>query len=141
MAVVRQEPSAEDTACLSSLKQVSLALLMYSQDYDELLPPMQTAAGAQKRLMPYVKNSQSFTCPATMKAYKANPAVGGKAQAVFAEPAKVVTFYDAVPHTDGKFTAAYLDGHVLRETKVPALAPKLIVKKPAAHSKKPRTRR
>lgn len=141
IARARQVPGSNETACVSNLKQVSTALLMYMQDYDEKLPPMQSMAGTQKRLQPYVKNMQVFICPATTKLYNANPALGGKALAIFAEPPKAVTFYDAAQHADGKYAVAYLDGHVIRESKVPGLMPKLIGKKAPSPSKNPRVRR
>ncbi len=72
---------ARETSCISNLKQIGLALRMYSQDYDERLfasgqlPTMPaTAADGQNivRMMgggtsyfcqPYIKNEQIFTCP------------------------------------------------------------------------------
>jgi len=70
---------ARATSCLSNLKQIGLAILMYSQDYDEAFPhytqycwridnPLQPG-GSQPRQMwqatvfPYTKNWQIFTCP------------------------------------------------------------------------------
>ncbi len=72
---------AREASCTSNLKQIALALRMYSSDYDErlfasgMLPTMPaTAADGQNivRMMgggtyyfakPYVKNEQIFTCP------------------------------------------------------------------------------
>ena len=140
VAIARQTLPTNETACLSNLKQASTALLMYVQDYDERLPPMQSMAGVHKRLQPYVKNMTVFTCPATTKPYRTNPVLSGKALAAIAEPAKAVTFYDAAPHADGLNTVAYLDGHVDREAKVPSLAAKLVVKKAQSNGKKPRSK-
>ncbi len=54
-------------ACLSNLKQISLAVLQYAQDYDETLPTAGYNAGQRGRwfhqIGPYVKNYQVFTCP------------------------------------------------------------------------------
>lgn len=57
---------ARQTACLSNLKQIGTAFLMYTQDYDENLPlttyplPSNTwTAQAQ----PYIKSTQIFRCP------------------------------------------------------------------------------
>jgi prepilin-type N-terminal cleavage/methylation domain-containing protein/prepilin-type processing-associated H-X9-DG protein len=58
---------ARQASCLSNMKQLSLAVLMYSQDYDELFP-----TGLQNSwwdntwyriVTPYVKNVQVFRCP------------------------------------------------------------------------------
>ncbi|MDR3708472.1 MAG: DUF1559 domain-containing protein [Capsulimonadaceae bacterium] len=70
---------ARCTACLSNEKQLGLALIQYSQDYDERLPsgtctyanPCGTpAAGANfvgmgwgGEIYPYVKTSAAYTCP------------------------------------------------------------------------------
>src|SRR5690242_330202 len=67
---------ARKTTCLSNDKQVGLAILMYVQDYDELLPMMMTltappkndnfllrVASWQNLVQPYVKNWAMFICP------------------------------------------------------------------------------
>ncbi len=114
---------------------------MYLQDYDETLPPMKSMAGTQKLLSPYVRNSSAYTCPATKRTYKTNPVLNTKPLGSVAEPSKAVSFYDAAPHEDTQYSIAYVDGHVKREAKVPALAVKLIAKKAPSHIKKPRSRR
>jgi len=58
---------ARQTACLSNSKQIGLAMLQYTQDYDGTLPqylwPEAYIIGA--RLMPYIKNHQVFKCPSS----------------------------------------------------------------------------
>ena len=72
---------ARETSCISNMKQIALALRMYSNDYDErlfasgMLPTMPaTAADGQNIvrmigggtvffLQPYTKNEQIFKCP------------------------------------------------------------------------------
>jgi prepilin-type N-terminal cleavage/methylation domain-containing protein/prepilin-type processing-associated H-X9-DG protein len=59
---------ARQTACLSNLKELALAGLMYSQDYDEVICSTQYGQGASQYgyvllLDPYIKNSQIWTCP------------------------------------------------------------------------------
>jgi prepilin-type N-terminal cleavage/methylation domain-containing protein/prepilin-type processing-associated H-X9-DG protein len=60
---------AREAACLSNMKQLGLALLMYAQDYDEWFPvPDSSYAGAGHlswalKLQPYVKNIRIFACP------------------------------------------------------------------------------
>ena len=51
---------ARTSACMSNLKQVSLAMLMYSQDYDETMPPNDRWP---EGLQPYLHNNQLFVCP------------------------------------------------------------------------------
>jgi prepilin-type N-terminal cleavage/methylation domain-containing protein/prepilin-type processing-associated H-X9-DG protein len=67
---------ARQTACLSNMKQIGLAVMQYSQDYDEMLPandaPVTTGASrppnnprlyALERIMPYMKNEAILHCP------------------------------------------------------------------------------
>jgi prepilin-type N-terminal cleavage/methylation domain-containing protein/prepilin-type processing-associated H-X9-DG protein len=70
----RARETARRASCMSNMKQIGLALIQYTQDYDEKMP-MQTAAqindfaapGAamswQAVLQPYVKSYQLFRCP------------------------------------------------------------------------------
>lgn len=70
---------ARQTACLSNVKQLGLAYMMYLQDYDERFPPHVTERTApagtpdtavdrapfsyKTKLDPYVKNQQVYKCP------------------------------------------------------------------------------
>ncbi|NLO06700.1 MAG: prepilin-type N-terminal cleavage/methylation domain-containing protein [candidate division WS1 bacterium] len=58
----RARAKARQTACLSNVKQISLALMMYAQDHDETCP--RTGGAWWEPLMPYVKNAQVFRTPA-----------------------------------------------------------------------------
>ena len=121
-AALRRQANPEVAACMSNLRQMSLGALMYTQDYDKRIPPMKSIAVTQKLLQPYIKNNQVFTCPVTSKAYRLNPAIGGKNVPAVAHPVKTVLFFDAAAHTDGKYSVAYLDGHVARESKIPTIS-------------------
>jgi len=72
----RARENARKTACLSNLKQLGTALAMYTQDWDECLPTFETPCAAGKngqftglnwfeQLMPYVKNTDVFSCPSS----------------------------------------------------------------------------
>ena len=59
---------ARQTSCLSNVKQIGLAVMQYAQDYDERFCPTRLRASGvifnySYGLMPYVKNTQVFTCP------------------------------------------------------------------------------
>ncbi len=60
---------ARQTSCLSNLKQIGLATMMYAQDYDEVMVPgniIYPAFGTYYWLgvlQPYIKNGQIFNCP------------------------------------------------------------------------------
>jgi prepilin-type N-terminal cleavage/methylation domain-containing protein/prepilin-type processing-associated H-X9-DG protein len=70
----RAREKARQTSCLSNVKQLSLGLLMYVQDYDELFG---MGGGYQSvrpcadwwptAVQPYVKNSQICACPSNLK--------------------------------------------------------------------------
>ncbi len=72
----RAREKARQTSCLSNMKQLSLALIMYSSDYDGILgaswwvPGMSCPPESYSptellfgQLYPYVRNVQIFTCP------------------------------------------------------------------------------
>jgi prepilin-type N-terminal cleavage/methylation domain-containing protein/prepilin-type processing-associated H-X9-DG protein len=65
----RAREKARQASCLSNVKQLGLATIMYAQDYDETLPPSiaGTASGGListfDLLAPYTKNEQIERCP------------------------------------------------------------------------------
>lgn len=60
---------ARATSCLSNMKQLGTAIMMYTQDYDEMYPVgfrSVTWTGADlwvQNVQPYIKNLQIFVCP------------------------------------------------------------------------------
>jgi hypothetical protein len=122
-------PRGDAAACRNNLKQYSLAMLMYCQDYDEVFPPTKSPAQTQNRVLPYTKNRSVFSCPDTGAEYLPNPALNHVSQATIREPAKMLLLRDAKPHTDGDrpfWIVAYADGHtgqVNAEPRLGKLAP------------------
>lgn len=55
---------ARQTSCLSNTKQLALAAIQYSQDYDEILG-LYSWTGSEMMLVmqPYLKNIQTLVCP------------------------------------------------------------------------------
>jgi prepilin-type processing-associated H-X9-DG protein/prepilin-type N-terminal cleavage/methylation domain-containing protein len=51
---------AKKKSCLSNVKQISLGILMYCQDYDEKMPHTKKY---QESIFPYVKNNKIYQCP------------------------------------------------------------------------------
>jgi prepilin-type processing-associated H-X9-DG protein len=91
------------TDCLSNLKQLAVAALMWAQDHDEVLPP---AANWGPELLPYLKNDQVFRCPEAPElacGYAYNLEVAGRKLADIAQPAEAVLFYES---TIGRLDAA-----------------------------------
>ena len=119
----------------SDLKQIGLAMLQYTQDYDEKLPPMRSSqsmadirkhensewdnpsrATVQQVLQPYMKSSEIFAHPTTREIYRPNLNLSGRNLAsLTTSPEQIITFYEASPAPDGTRAVLYLDGHVRRE--------------------------
>ncbi len=66
----RAREKARQTACLNNTKQLSLAFLQYSQDYDDTLPcpiniiaPVNGIGSWCDMVYPYVKNVDVYNCP------------------------------------------------------------------------------
>lgn len=68
----RAREKARQSSCLSNVKQISLAMKMYIQDYDNVCMPVSTRAGGHyassvtywvEMAQPYIKNWQIMICP------------------------------------------------------------------------------
>jgi prepilin-type N-terminal cleavage/methylation domain-containing protein/prepilin-type processing-associated H-X9-DG protein len=107
---------ARTASCLNNIKQLGLAMMQYSQDYDEYYPKCYTAdngAGSNVRwfwrndtypgqLYAYIKNKQVFVCPSgTPGSYGCNTALmpAGASptpkQGQVTKPAETIAFADA----------------------------------------------
>src|SRR5207249_447731 len=64
---------ARQASCLSNLKQIGTAMMMYQQDYDGKLPPASNWMGLS---YPYLKSQMVYRCPSLASA---NPPSGGYA--------------------------------------------------------------
>ncbi|HEY3328774.1 MAG TPA: DUF1559 domain-containing protein [Capsulimonadaceae bacterium] len=58
---------ARQTTCTSNAKQIMIGVLQYTQDYDEVLPPIYTSGATFQMwymlVAPYEKSSGVFLCP------------------------------------------------------------------------------
>ncbi len=67
----RARAKAQQSSCLSNVKQLALGTLMYCSDYDQKTPIGAYLAGApwnryicwHEMILPYVKNEQIYMCP------------------------------------------------------------------------------
>ncbi|MFP4248795.1 MAG: type II secretion system protein [Armatimonadota bacterium] len=66
----RAREKARQSSCLSNVKQISLGILMYAQDYDERLPSLYfrfddigLRTGLMTMVHPYIMNTQVHDCP------------------------------------------------------------------------------
>ena len=119
----RAQYKAQQTACMSNLKQISIAFHMYAADNDDQLPP---ADSWREALEPYLKAEQVYTCPSTGEQYVFNEALGGQNIEEINNPAEVPMAWDAPPEYDpetgphvGQFNVSYGDGHVSTTDTIP----------------------
>src|SRR5689334_11224894 len=109
----RARESARRTGCLNNMKQVTTGILMYAQDYDELLPYQQDGDLCDYAIskhavwinstMPYVKNKQVWICPSadnwgakgdSDSVYWYNGHASAKALAAIPLPAESILFVE-----------------------------------------------
>ena len=134
----RAREKARQASCTSNLKQIGLALHMYAQDYDGLLPhcnefPAPADDGppsAKDVLQPYIRNQQVFRCPSDRVSTGYGWATQGLSYDVglglldvgmpdmpidpeVGSPTKVLIACDYQPdqHNEG-WVGLWLDGHV-----------------------------
>lgn len=110
--MLKSRERAQEGSALSNMRQLALAMTMYSQDWDETLPPMRDAASLKKAILPYVRNEGVFLSPATGKAFQPNSHLAGRRIKQLGSPAGVVLLYSAVPEPDGTHIIARADGTV-----------------------------
>lgn len=73
----RARENGRRASCMSNLKQISLGLMQYVQDYDERFPNYNDHDPPYypEKIQPYVKSYQVFRCPSQLKSYKNETAV------------------------------------------------------------------
>jgi prepilin-type processing-associated H-X9-DG protein len=85
---------AQQAACMSNLKQIGLAFMMYVADHDEVLPGEDWV----EEVYPYLKNRQVFICPsreAILVGYAFNEALVGVNLADIEAPAETVLAFES----------------------------------------------
>jgi prepilin-type processing-associated H-X9-DG protein len=127
------KPKATSTSCLSNMKQLGLALLMYVQDYDEKFPP---AAEWMDMTLPYLKNENTYRCPGVAEkdkfayGYGFNRKLERTLYEKIAEPEKTIMLFESwnlkknvsdsvltlleSPRHNDTINLAYADGHASR---------------------------
>ena len=130
MANANAQEKARASACQSNLKQMSLAMLMYTQDWDEMTAPV---AKWPEVTSPYIRNDQIYLCPSDTSphtsqmdgmalSYTMADGIGERSLGTFASPAEQVMVFegnalfggesDAQFRHEGALGVAYTDGHV-----------------------------
>ncbi len=102
----RARAKARQAACVSNQKQIVLALLMYAEDYDEMLPPVPVAPAGiwHHAIYPYVRNYQIFYCPDRKDrgpGYGINFAACGTTLGQFTDASSKILVGDVRPDSEG----------------------------------------
>ncbi len=101
----RARAKGRQAACISNEHQIVMALIMYSQDADEIFPPGQALAGDPtsqwyNAVFPYTRNRQIMFCPDRKDkapGYGMNYLAGGMAVGTFWDPSTKVLIGDVRP--------------------------------------------
>ncbi len=112
----RAKDKAQQTQCMSNLKQLEMAMLIYATERKEVLPP---ADSWEEAIAEYIGDAAILTCPKTGKRYVFNEALGGMDIKHIEDPARTPMLWEPAvdaeglvgPHM-GQFTVGYVDGHV-----------------------------
>lgn len=109
--------AAKKTACLSNVKQLAIATLMYAADNDDRLPD---ANKWRASIMPYAKNADIFRCPddktGALSSYRMNPLVTRVSQTSMKDPAGTVMIFEGdangfAPRHASRGNVGFADGH------------------------------
>jgi prepilin-type processing-associated H-X9-DG protein len=109
--------ASSSTVCISNMKQLALAGIMYSNDYDDRLPASDNWKSVE---MPYIKNTSIFHCPDDPRAgavsYRMSDFISRALMSKIAEPAATVLDYEGqdgylVARHTNRGSVAYTDGH------------------------------
>ncbi len=120
----RAKEKAQATACLSQVKQLGLALMMYAADHEETLPE---ADSWEDAIAEYAGDNEAlFTCPTTGQRYIFNEALSGVDLKDLDNPQETPMLWEPAldaeglvgPH-GGQFNVGYADGHAKMVDKLP----------------------
>lgn len=97
----------------SNMKQVALATVLYTSDYDDVFPYAQNTHTVQTVTSPYVKGTSVWkTANPNGGEILFNMAIGGVETSSIPTPAQVVMYYESAAWPDGRRSVAFADGHV-----------------------------
>jgi hypothetical protein len=137
--LTKAEGNAQNATCLSNVKAITLAMLMFADDHDGKLPK---ADRWVEDLMPYVKSAKLFKCSGDKSgersSYAMNSALSGLSLSEVAHPESLVVVFEAekpgqnpsggpeavliVPRHNGN-AYGFADGHAKVSPEVPNFDP------------------
>ncbi|HWD39334.1 MAG TPA: hypothetical protein VG944_10825 [Fimbriimonas sp.] len=100
------------TSTLSNGKQIGLALLIYSNDYDDHFPKAQSTADVRKATLPYTKDPNIWkTMNPRGGEFRFAMNLAGVSATSIESPATTVLVYESNEWPDGRRTVVFADGH------------------------------
>lgn len=109
--------AAKRTACLSNVKQLALATIMYAADHDDRFPD---ANNWRKSISPYTKSADIFRCPedksSAPTSYRMNALLSRVSEMAIDDPAGTVLIFEGdgdgfIPRHAARGNVAFADGH------------------------------
>ena len=109
--VPAQSDMGQSTA-LSNIKQISLGMIMYAGDYDDVYPYAQGTNTVRGVIAPYLKNDKLWnTGNPNGGQFVFNMGMAGTLATSIPDPANLVMFYETQPWPDGRRAVSFADGH------------------------------
>jgi len=111
VATERPVQPAVREAALDNARNIASGMLLYSQDYDEVFPYVQSSKGAAYVIYPYVKNINVFKTNNPMRSgdFHFNMSLSGVPISEIANPTEVPLFYDPFAWPDGTYLVTFAD--------------------------------
>lgn len=110
-----EAPLTPEEQSASNLKQLAIALQMYTQDNEERFPSAKTW---REDLRNTYSAGDNLVHPVTKRPYLYNVALSNKDLGAIQNPAITVMVYEASCWPDGKRYVGFVDGHVAKLTQV-----------------------
>jgi len=96
-------------------RQLGLAIMRFSTDNNEVLPPLDTYDHFEQALLPYTGSSSIFTSPDSGLNYQIDSSLNGQNLSNISSPSTTWITRDAVVNNDGTFNTGYVDGHTMTQ--------------------------
>lgn len=118
-----QKPPDEESVCRDHIKQVALAVILFTSDYDDYYDfsgkrSKTQLGGWPTAVKPYMKSQDAWSCPLTNEnpAYSFNTNLLDASQSEIDEPARTVMVYEGKDQVldyrhNGLAAVAFCDGH------------------------------
>lgn len=110
--------AAQKTAALSNAKQIGLAAIMYSTDYDDIFPFVQGTEQFKKVTQPYLRDLEVWkTANPNGGGFRFAMNLAGVSATSIENPAETPMIFETNAWPDGRRCVAFADGHAKRVSK------------------------